>query len=212
LASAASFRLARLDPGKRSRTSVHNYLKRAQQAGLRWPLPTDLDEAAIEARLFQCSEEANRSGHPEPDWLEVHREHKRGKHVTLQLLHLEYKADHPDGWGYTQFCTHYRRWLGRQDVVMRLEYAAGERMFVDFAGDTVPVTDPETGEVWQAQVFVSVLGASGYLYVEATRSQDLAAWLGATSAPWSSTRARRRSSCPTTSRRVSPEPAGTSRS
>ena len=69
---------------------------------------------------------------------------------------------------------HYRRWLARQDVVMRLEYAAGERMFVDFAGDTVPITDPETGEVWQAQVFVSVLGASGYLYVEATRSQDLA--------------------------------------
>ena len=62
---------------------------------------------------------------------------------------------------------------------MRLEYAAGERMFVDFAGDTVPVTDPETGEIWNAQVFVSVLGASGYLYVEATRSQDLASWLGA---------------------------------
>ena len=109
----------------------------------------------------------------------MHREHKRGKHVTMQLLHLEYKAAHPDGWGYTQFCTHYRRWLGQQDVVMRLEYAAGERMFVDFAGDTVPITDPDTGEVWQAQVFVSVLGASGYLYVEATRSQDLAAWLGA---------------------------------
>ena len=140
-----------------SRTSVHNYLKRAQQAGLSWPLPEDLDDAAIEARLFQRSEEANRSGRPEPNWLEVHREHKRGKHVTLQLLHLEYKAAHPDGWGYTQFCAHYRRWLGRQDVVMRLEYAAGERMFVDFAGDTVPITDPETGEVWQAQVFVSVL-------------------------------------------------------
>ncbi len=60
-----------------------------------------------------------------------------------------------------------------------LKYAAGERMFVDFAGDTVPVTDPETGELWNAQVFVSVLGASGYLYVEATRSQDLASWLGA---------------------------------
>ncbi len=69
---------------------------------------------------------------------------------------------------------HYRRWLAQQDVVTRLESAAGERMLVDFAGDTVPVTDPDTGEVWQAQVFVSVLGASGYLYAEATRSQDLA--------------------------------------
>ena len=130
-----------------SRTSVHNYLQRARQAGLSWPLPEELDAAAIEARLFTRSEEASRPGRPEPDWLEVHREHKRGKHVTLQLLHLEYKAVHPDGWGYTQFCTHYRRWLGRQDVVMRLEYAAGERMFVDFAGDTVPTTDPETGEI-----------------------------------------------------------------
>jgi hypothetical protein len=94
--------------------------------------------------------------------LEVHRERKRRKHVTLQLLHLEYRAAHPEGLSYTQFCVHYRRWRARQDVVMRLEYAAGERMFVDFAGDAVPVTDPETGEIWNAQVFVSVLGASGY--------------------------------------------------
>src|SRR6266581_2976447 len=119
------------------------------------------------------------AGWPELNWLEVHHEHKRGKHVTLQLLHLEYKAIYPDGWGYTQSCAHYRRWLARQDVVMRLEYAAGERMFVDFAGDTVPITDPRTGEVWDAQIFVSVLGASGYLYAEAVRSQDVASWLGA---------------------------------
>ena len=192
-----------------SRASVHNYLKRAGQAGLSWPLPEDLDDAAVEARLFQRSEEANRSGRPEPNWLEVHREHKRGKHVTLQLLHLEYKAAHPDGWDYTQFCTHYRRWLGRQDVVMRLEYAAGERMFVDFAGDTVPITDPETGEVWKAQIFVSVLGASGYLYVEATRSQDLASWLGA-HVHGRSTRAHPARWCPTTSSLASPKPAGMS--
>jgi transposase len=162
-----------------SRTSVHNYLERAHRAGLRWPLPENLDAAELEARLFTRDEDANRPGRPEPDWSEVRREHKRGKHVTLQLLHLEYKQAHPDGWGYTQFCRHYKRWLERQDVVMRLEYAAGERMFVDFAGDTMPITDPETGEVWDAQIFVSVLGASGYLYAEATRGQDLASWLGA---------------------------------
>jgi transposase len=161
-----------------SRTSVHNYLDRARQAGLSWPLPEELDAAGLEARLFRRTDEGVQSDRPEPNWLEVHHEHKRGKHVTLQLLHLEYKAIYPDGWGYTQFCAHYRRWLGRQDVVMRLEYAAGERMFVDFAGDTVPVTDPQTGEVWDAQLFVSVLGASGYLYAEAVRSQDLASWLG----------------------------------
>jgi transposase len=162
-----------------SRTSVHNYLERAQRAGVSWPLPENLDAAELEARLFKRDEDANRPGRPEPDWVEVRREHKRGKHVTLQLLHLEYKQAHPDGWGYTQFCRHYKQWLGHQDVVMRLEYAAGERMFVDFAGDTMPITNSETGEVWDAQIFVSVLGASGYLYAEATRGQDLASWLGA---------------------------------
>src|SRR5439155_4814049 len=162
-----------------SASTVQSYLQRAERAGLSWPLPYDLDDAAIEAQLFTRTEEELRPGRPEPDWLAVHRDHKRGKHVTLQLLHLEYKAVHPEGLSYTQFCVHYRRWRARQDVVMRLEYAAGERMFVDFAGDTAPVTDPDTGEIWNAQVFVSVLGASGYLYVEATRSQDLASWLGA---------------------------------
>src|SRR5437660_2757079 len=162
-----------------SASTVQSYLERAERAGVSWPLPVDLDDAAIEAQLFTRTEEELRAGRPEPDWLEVHRQRKRGKHVTLQLLHFEYKAVHPEGLSYTQFCVHYRRWRARQDVVMRLEYAAGERMFVDFAGDTVPVTDPDTGEIWNAQVFVSVLGASGYLYVEATRSQNLASWLGA---------------------------------
>src|SRR5712692_3817314 len=162
-----------------SPSTAHGYLERAQRAGVSWPLPDDLDAAALEERLFKRSEDELRPGRPEPDWLEVHREHKRGKHVTLQLLHFEYKQVHPDGWGYTQFCRHYHRWLGRQDVVMRLEYAAGARMFVDFAGDTVPVIDAESGRTWQAHVFVSVLGASGYLYAEATRGEDLASWLGA---------------------------------
>jgi transposase len=162
-----------------SASTVQSYLERAQRAGLSWPLPDDVDDAALEARLFTRTEEQLRPGRPEPNWLEVHRQRKRLKHVTLQLLHLEYKAAHPEGLSYTQFCVRYRCWLARQDVVTRLEYAAGERMFVDFAGDTVPVTDPEAGEIWNAQAFVSVLGASGYLYVEATRSQDLASQLGA---------------------------------
>ena len=161
-----------------SPSTIQGYVKRAQRAGVSWPLPEDLDGLALEERLFKRSEEELRPGRPEPDWLEVHRERKR-KHVTLQLLWLEYKAANPDGLSYTQFCVHYRHWLGRQDVVMRFEYVAGERMFVDFCGDTLPITDPKTGEIWQAQVFACALGASGYLYVEATGSQDLANWLGA---------------------------------
>jgi transposase len=160
-------------------TTVQSYVVRAKRAGVTWPLPHDLDAGALEALLFTRTEDASRPGRPEPDWLEVHRERTRGKHVTLQLLWLEYKRDHPDGWGYTQFCNHYHRWLDRQDVVMRFEYPAGDRMFVDFCGDTLPITDGETGAIWQAQVFVSALAASGYMYVEATGSQDLASWLGA---------------------------------
>ena len=162
-----------------SPSTVQGYVKRAQRAGLSWPLPDDLDGLALEERLFKRSEEELQPGRPEPDWLEVLRQRKRGKHVTLQLLWLEYKEAYPEGMSYTQFCVHYRRWRGRQDLVMRFEYVAGERMFVDFCGDTLPITDPETGQPWQACVFAGALGASGYLYVEATGGQDLACWLGA---------------------------------
>ena len=162
-----------------SASTVQGYVQRAHAAGLSWPLPDDVDAVALDERLFKRDVDAYRPGRPEPDWLEVHRERKHGKHVTLQLLWLEYRQGHPDGWGYTQFCIHYRRWLERQDVVMRLEYPAGERMFVDFCGDTLAITDVQTGEIWQAQVFVSALAASGYMYVEATGTQELGAWLSA---------------------------------
>ena len=162
-----------------SPSTVQGYVKRAQRVGLSWPLPDDLDGLALEERLFKRSEEELQAGRPEPDWLEVHRQRKRGKHLTLQLLWLEYKQANPEGLSYTQFCVHYRRWRGRQDLVMRFEYVAGERMFVDFCGDRLPITDPETGQTWQAPVFACALGASGYLYVEATGSQELACWLGA---------------------------------
>ena len=155
--------------------TVHEYLVRAETAGLSWPLPEDLDEEALEARLFPPPTAG--PARPVPDWREVHRELRSRKHVTLRLVWLEWKAEHPDGWGYSQFCSHYDRWLGSQEVVMRLSYPAGERTFVDFSGDKVPVTDLATGEVAQAEVFVAVLGASGMLYVEATPDQALASWL-----------------------------------
>jgi transposase len=159
------------------KTTVYEYLARAEAAGLRWPLPPELDETALEARLFPSPTAELAAGRPVPDWRVVHRELKRGKHVTLRLLWLEWRQDHADGWGYSQFCDHYQRWLGEQDLVLRLEYAAGERMFVDFSGDRMAVIDAGTGEITPAEIFVSVLGASGMLYVEATRGQDLKSWL-----------------------------------
>ena len=110
----------------------------------------------------------------------MHRELKSKRHhVTLRLLWLEWKESHPDGWGYTQFCWHYSKWLSGQDVVMRLSYKAGERMFVDFSCDTMEIFDQATGESKRAEISVAVLGCSGLLYVEATRGQDLRSWLSA---------------------------------
>lgn len=159
-------------------TTAREYLERAQRAGLSWPLPPELNEAELEERLFP-KVTAVAAERPLPDWLAVHKDLKRSKHVTLKLLWIEHREAHPDGLGYTQFCTRYHQWLGRQDVVMRLSYPAGERMFLDFCGDTVPVVDRETGEIQQAQVFVATLGFSGYLYAEACWRQDLESWLAA---------------------------------
>ena len=165
-------------------TTVYEYLHRAEAAGICWPLRGDLDEEAVEAMLFPPASAELQARRPVPDWRWVHRELKAHKHVTLRLVWLEWRADHADGWGYSQFCWHYKRWLGIQDVVMRLSYAAGERMFVDFAGDKGAWVDPSSGEVHEAEIFVSVLGCSGMLYVEATRGQDLGSWVDAHVHAW----------------------------
>jgi transposase len=166
------------------RTTVYEYLARAESAGIGWPLPDGVDQEALELMLFPPPSAALAARRPVPEWRAVHRDLKRNKHVTLRLVWLEWRADHPDGWGYSQFCWHYQQWLAGQDVVMRLSYAAGERMFVDFSGDTTSWVDPETGELHRAEVFVAVLGCSGMLYAEATRGQDLGSWLGAHMNAW----------------------------
>jgi transposase len=156
-------------------STVSDLLGRAAAAGLGWPLPDGLEEAALEARLYPVA-----SGRPpsqaEPDTAWVHRELRR-KGVTLQLLWIEYKRDHPDGRQYSQFCQKYRGWRGSLDVVLRQVYRAGEKLFVDFAGQTVPVWDGSTGEAKEAHIFVAVLGASNYSYAEATWSEELRHWI-----------------------------------
>jgi transposase len=165
------------------RTTVHEYLARAESAGIGWPLPDGLDEETLEQRLFPPPSAELAARRPVPDWRQAHGELKK-KHVTLRLIWLEWREDHPEGWGYSQFCWHYSQWLAGQDVVMRLSYPSGERMFVDFSGDTAVWFDPESGEVHKAEVFVAVLGASGMLYAEATRGQDLGSWVSAHINAW----------------------------
>jgi transposase len=159
-----------------SRSTIWEYIRRAKEAGLSWPLPADLDDAALEAMLFQgnLSRGVKR---PEPDWPSIHQERKR-KGVTLLLLWQEYLAQNPEGYGYVTFTIKYRQWRGGLDATMRQDHKAGEKLFIDYAGMTLPITDPRSGEVCAAQVFVATLGASNYTYAEATLSQSLEDWLG----------------------------------
>ena len=191
-----------------AKSTVRACLERGRAVGLSWPLPSELDDAALEAKLYPGSTEVAKRA--EPDWLQVRRElSSRRHHVTLSLLWLEYRQDHPDGYGYTQFCVKFRRWQQTQDLVMRFEYPDGERVFIDFCGDTMDVIDPTTGEVEQAQIFCAVLGASGYMYAEAVRSQDLESWLSAHVRMFGFYAGYPRSWSRTTSSRASAGPAGT---
>ncbi len=159
-----------------SPTTVADYLRRARQAGLAWPLADGLTERAVERALFPPAP-ASRIKRPEPDWAAVHRQLGRSG-VTLELLWQEYRERHPDGYQYSAFCLHYRAFAQRLPVTLRQSHAPGERLFVDYGGQTVPVIDAITGEEHRAQIFVAVLGASNYTFVEATWSQGLADWLG----------------------------------
>lgn len=159
-------------------TTLVDHLGRAKLAGLTWPLPDDMDDAALEAVLFPPTL-PSKVRRPLPDWSYVHTELKK-KGVTLQLLWVEYREDHPDGLGYSQFCNRYLDWRRALDVVMRQSHVAGEKLFSDFAGATIPIYDRRTGEVaFEAQLFVCCLGASSYTYAEALRSQELVHWVEA---------------------------------
>ena len=160
-----------------SRSTIAEYLRRFAEAGIAWPLPSDLADTALEARLFPPKPALPDAQRPVPDWSLIHLE-MRKKGVTLFLLWQEHKACHPEGFRYSWFCNHYRAWAGRLDAVMRQEHRAGEKCFVDYAGQTMPVTDRHTGEILQAQIFVGVLGASNYTYCDATWSQSLPDWIG----------------------------------
>jgi transposase len=160
-----------------SRPTVAEYVRRAQAAGLAWPLPDALDDVVLERRLFPTAAHTLVARRPTPDWVIVHQELKR-KGVTLVLLWQEYKASTPDGLQYSQFCQAYRQWAGKLDLVMRQSHRAGEMLFVDYAGQTMPVVDVLTGEIREAAIFIAVLGASNSTYAEATWSQSLPDWIG----------------------------------
>lgn len=157
--------------------SVSDRIHRAEAAGLGWPLAPEVDDLTLERLLYPGVQGRPRVARPEPDWARIDAELRR-KGVTLELLWIEYKRQHPEGYQYTWFCQHYRRWQQQVDPVLRQTYRAGEKLFVDYAGQTLPILDPGSGEVREAVLFVAVLGASNYTYAELQRAPDLPSWIG----------------------------------
>src|SRR5450631_2599015 len=161
-------------------STVRETLSRLANAGLSWPLREGLSDAELEAALYASrrSKRGHRR-HVEPDWPSIHRELKR-KHVTLLIVWDEYIAENPGGYSYSRFCELYRAFESKLSPTMRQTHAAGERLFVDYAGDGVPVVvDRLTGEIRTAQVFVAVLGASSFTFAHAGWTQALQDWIDA---------------------------------
>lgn len=158
-----------------ARSTVQECLRRCREGGIGWPPPAELDEVALQARLYPA--QAVAPAFPMPDFGRVHAELQR-KGVTRRLLWQEYRAAHPDGCEYSAFCDHYQIWASGQEAVLRRAHAAGDKLFVDYAGATKEVIDPKTGEVREAQIFVAVLGHSSYTYAEATWTQSAGDWIG----------------------------------
>lgn len=161
-----------------SRESVRKYLARAHQANLTWPLPLPdkLDDEKLEQLLFPYEFQPPKMSLPDLQW--VHQELKKPG-VTRWLLWEEYRANHANGIGYSQFCDLYRQFKQTLEPSMRQMHKAGEKLFVDYAGMTLPWINKHTGEVFDAVIFVAVMGASNYTYVEAARTQSLPDWIGA---------------------------------
>jgi transposase len=157
-------------------TAAGDCIRRARRAGLSWPLPEDLSDEALERLVYPSPPVIAHDRRPQPDWPTIHRELRRPG-VTLQLLWEEHRSTHADGYGYSRFCELYRAFEARLSPTMRQSHVAGERMFVDYAGTTLEVTDGTTREVRVCQLFVAVLGASSYTYAEATFTQRLVDWI-----------------------------------
>ena len=157
--------------------TVHRYLRRAEEAGLSWPLPDECDDRQLNELLFPIPPGAKPKTRASVDFAEIRRQLASQRHLTLQLLWEEYREDEPDGYGYSRFCELYHRWKRNQDVVLRQDHHPGDKMFVDWAGPLVPIYDARTGQCSSASLFVAVLGASTYTFARAAADQTLGNWI-----------------------------------
>jgi transposase len=160
-----------------SQSTVHDYLARMKDAGLKWPLGEEWDEQRLEEALFPPGRIAAKPPQRiQPDFTHVRQQLQQHRDLTLELLWEEYRIQHPEGYCYSRFCILYRRWKKQQDVVLRQDHRPGEKLFLDWAGATIPIHHQD-GSITQAPLFVSALGVSSYTYAEAVTDQQMASWL-----------------------------------
>lgn len=157
--------------------TVSEYLAKAKEQGLSWPLPEELSDSELEARLFPPPPSSQERA--KPDFAFVHEELKRHRGLTLLQLWVEYAEGNPGAYRYSRFCELYGRWKKKLNPTMRQRHRAGERTFVDFSGKKPHLVDPKTGELREVELFVATLGASSYTYAEATLDQSLESWVKA---------------------------------
>ncbi len=159
-----------------SRPSVATYLQKAKEKEITWPLPDGMNARALEKLLFPSADSPTKTLIL-PNWEEVAKEMQKHHHLTLQLLWFEYKEQNPNGLSYSRFCARFREWKKKDEVVMHFEHRAGEKFFIDFAGDTVPIWDAKTGDIeFEAQIFVGVMGASSLIFTMAFQNQKVESW------------------------------------
>jgi transposase len=155
-------------------STVNDYIRRFGESDLSYARLSDLNESEIYQKLFPGN--SVQRGKIKPDFAKINRA-LRKKHITRQLLWEEYKEQNPEGFGYTQFCYHLKRWQKKLTVSMRQIHKAGEKLFIDYSGLQGEITDRKTGEKRKVEIFVATLGASGYTYAEASESQKLESFL-----------------------------------
>ncbi len=156
--------------------TVSEYLRRARLADIKWPLPPELTEAELNQRLYPPPVVVPSDSRPVPDWSDVHQR-LRKKGMTLLLIWEEYNQSSPDTYRYSWFCRTYRAWEGTAHPRMRQEHVPGDKLYVDYAGQTVCVHDKASADVREAQIFVATFGASNYTYSEATWTQSIPDWI-----------------------------------
>lgn len=159
---------------KVSETTIERWLSKIREAKITWPLSTEMDDQKLNDLLYPPREQRKKA--PLPEFSYICKELKK-KGVTLTGLWNEYRDLYPNGYGYTQFCRFYYDWCASSTLWMPQQHRAGESLFIDYAGLTVPIFDPQSKSTYNAQIFVSVLGASSYTYVEATKTQQLKDWI-----------------------------------